>query len=302
MVSLARDCSRFVKKLGRTLRRLRSGVPRALQNVARIPNPLEEMEQTPLTAVGRPWYFGENRIDWEVCKADARCISWILKFTTDSDVIFYGARFAADTIWYPKIADVLSPRTLTNLFLDCLSYGRVTPDKPEHASVIRMALASVLSIQLCMEPKREDLQRLSGDIRHYVNGVSESELTLLPGVGTLRIVLETPYRASFREWENTSDHLPTTHKLCLSRVILQTIWRWRRVPNAPAVFNLEAVDLLCKGLMANGDHSHPALKIHCLLTMAISLGHQVDDIDTLFIPDDEYVISVFFPLTSLIKC
>jgi len=53
--------------------------------------------------------------------------------------------------------------------------------------------------------------------------------------------------------------------------------------------------------MANGDHSHPTLKINCLLILAISLGHQVDDIETLFIPDDEYVISVFFPLTSLIK-
>jgi len=293
--------SRSVKELTLFSKRLRSGARSALQNFGRTPNPPEETQQTPLSAVGQPWYFGENRIDWEACKADARCISWILNFTTDSDVIFYGARFAADTIWYPKIADVLSSRTLTNLFLDCLSYGRVTPGQSEQASVIGMALASVLSIQLCMKPEREDLQRLSGHIRHYVNGISESEPTFLPGVGILKIVLETPYRASFREWENTSDNLPTTHKLCLSRVILQTVWRWRRIPDAPVVFNLEAMDLLCKGLMANDGHSHPTLKMHCLLTMAISLGHQVDDIDTLFITSDVYVISLIFPLTSLIK-
>ena len=301
MGSLTWVYSRPMRKLGRILKRLRSGVRRALQNFGCIANPPREMEQTPLTTVGQPWYFGETRVDWEACKADARCISWILDFTTDNDVIFYGARFAADTIWYPKIAGVLSPHVLTNLFLECLSYGRVIPDKSEHASVIGMALASVLSIQLCMEPDREDLQRLSRKIHHYANCVSDLKPTLLPGIGILKIVSETPYDASFREWDNTSDNLPTTHKLCLSRVILQTVWRWRRIPGAPAVFDLEAIDLLCRGLMANGNHSHPTLKIHCLLILAISLGHQVDDIETLFIPDDEYVISVFFPLTSLIK-
>jgi len=285
------SCS--VKKL----RRLRSGVRSTLRKFGWIPAPPD----APLNAVGQRWYFGENRINWEVCKADARCISWILNFTTDSDVIFYGARFAADTIWYPKIADTLSPHVLSNLFIDCLSYGRVAPGQSEHATVIGMALASALSIQLCIEPEREDLRMLSGEIRHYADCVSQSEPTLLPEIGILRIVSEAPYDASFREWDNTSDHLPTTHKLCLSRVILQTVWRWRRIPGAPAVFNLEAIDLLCKGLMANGGHSHPTIKIYCLLTLAISLGFQVGEIDMLFISHDEYVISVFFPLTSLIK-
>ena len=301
MASLAESYSRSVKKLGQILKRLRSGVRSALQNFGCIPNPPGGMEQTPLAAVRQPWHFGEIHVDREVGKADARCISWMLNFTTDSDVAFYGARFATDTVWHPKIAGIISPHILAKPFFECLSYGRVIPGKLEHASVIGMALASVLSIQLCMGPEREDLQRLSGDIRRYVNGVSESEPTFVPGVGVLRFVLETPFHATFREWDNTSDHLPTAHKLCLSRVILQTIWRWKRIPTAPAVFNLDAIDLLCKGLMANGGHSQVTLKIHCLLILAISMGHQVDDINTLFIPDDEYVISVFDPLTSLIK-
>ena len=285
MVSIDRVYSYSVKKL----RRLRSGVRSTLRKFGWILVPPDAQ----LNAVGQGWYFGENRINWEVCKADARCISWILNFTTDSDVIFYGARFAADTIWYPKIADTLSPHVLSNLFLDCLSYGRVTPGQSEHASVIGMALASALSIQLCIEPGREDLQELSGSIHHYADCVSQSEPTLLPGIGILIIVSKAPYDASFSKWDK-SDDLPTTHKLCLSRVILQTVWRWRRIQDAPAVFNLEAIDLLCKGLMANGDHSHPILKIYCLLTLAISLGCQVGEIDMLFISNDEYVISVFF--------
>jgi len=301
MGSLTWVYSRSVEKLGQILKRFRSGVRRALQNFGCTPNLPGGMEETPLTAVGQPWYFGEIHVDWEARMADARCISWILNFTTDSDVIFYGARFAADAVWYPRIAGVLSPHVLTNLFLECLSYGRVIPDKSEHASMIGMALASVLSIQLCMEPEREDLRRLSREILHYANRVSESEPTFVSGVGVLRIVLETPFHATFREWDSTSDHLPMTHKLCLSRVILQTVWRWRRAPRAPAAFNLEAIDLLCRGLMANGGHSHPSLKIHCLLTLAISLGHRAGDINTLFIPNDEYVIPVFLLLTLLTK-
>jgi len=301
MTSLGEVYSRCVGRIGQIRTRLRSGVRSALQNFGRIPNPPGGVGQPPLVAVERPWYFGNISVDWEAHRTDARCISWMLNFTTDSDVTFYGARLAVDTIWYPNLAGILSPRLLFKLFVECLSYGRVIPSKLEHANMIGMALASVLSIQLCMEPEREDLRELSRDTRHFANLVSESEPTLVPGVGVLRIALETPNGASFREWDNTSDHLPTAHKLCLSRVILQTIWRWRRVTGAPVVFNLEAVDLLCRGLMANGDLSHPTLKIHCLLILAISLGYKFGGINTLFIPDDEYVISVLLPLTLLTK-
>jgi len=307
ITSLTGVCSRLTKKLRQVLGRLRSGVRNALQNLGCVPGAPEVVGQIPLAIVEPPaWFFGEISIDWEVCKADTRCISWMLDSTTDSDVIFCTARFAADMILYPEIAGALSPRIFANLFLECLSDGRVIPGKLEHASVIGMALASVLSIQLCMEPEREDLQRLSDSIRYYANWVSESEPTFLPGVGILRIVLETPHRAlsgSPRKLEifsNTPDCLPTTHKLCLSRTILQTIWRWRRIRDTATVFNLEAIDSFCKGLMANDDHILPALKINCFLIMAISLGHQVGDVHTLFIPNNECVIPQFSPLTLFI--
>jgi len=302
LISLPGIYSHSMNKLGKIRRRLRSGVQSALQNFGPVPNSPGEVGEVQLNNVGDHWYFGNVSTDWESSMTDACCISWMLNFTTDSDVIFYGAQFAADAVWHPKTASALSPHVLAKLFIECLSYGRIIPGKSEQASVIGMALASVLSIQLCTEPEREDLQRLRKDVLHYANCVSETELTLLPGVGILKIVLETPYDKSFREWDNISDHLPTAHKLCLSRVILQTVWRWRWMTGAPTVFNLEAIDLLCKGLMANGDHSHTTLKMHCLLIMAISLGHQVGEIHTLFIPDDEYVISLSFQLASLIKC
>ena len=241
-------------------------------------------------------------------KGDVRCISWMLDSATDSDVIFCTARFAADTTLYPEIAHVLSPRVLTNHFLGCLSYGRVIPGRLEHASVIGMALASVLSIQLCAGLGGEDLQRLSDNIHNYANSVTKSEPKLLPGVGILRIVSQTPEpvrSGSFQKWDifsNISDDLPTTDKLCLSRTVLQTVWRWRRIQRpSTTVFDLGAIDLFCKGLLANGGHTLPALKANCFLILAISLGHQVGDINVLFIPNNECVISPLFLVISLIK-
>jgi len=307
LTSLVGVCSYSAKKLRQILKRLRSGVRSALQGFGRVPNARGRTGEAPLAAVGPPnpnWFFGDISVDREAHQADARCISWILDFTTDSHVIFYGARFATEIIWYPEIAGTLSPHILAKPFVECLSYGRIIPNKLEEASVVGMALASILSIQFCIEPEREDLQRLSENLRHHAKYVSESEPKFWPGVGILMVVLGTPDGARLREWDifsNIPDDLPTTQKLCLSRVILQTVWRWRRVPDAPAVFNLEAIDSFCRGLMANRDHSHTALKIHCLLIMVISLGHQAGDIHALFTPDDEYVISSFFPLTSLIK-
>jgi len=294
--------SRSEKSLGQ---RLRLGVRSALQNLGCVPNPPRGAgSYIPLAVAGPPINFGSISVDWEACEADARCISWTLDFTTDSDVTFHAARFAAHTTWYPEIAGTFSPRVLAKLFVDCLSGGRVAPGRSEHASVIGMALASIISIQLCMKPEKEDLQSLSESIRYHVDHISESEPTSMPGVGVLRIVLAAPDHACLREWDIFSsipDDLPTTQKLCLSRIILQTIWRWRQIQGPPTIFNLKAIDLFCRALMANGDDSHPALKINCLLIMAISLGHQIGSIHTLFIPNNECVISRSFPLTSLIK-
>jgi len=305
MASLAGVYSFSAKSLRRTLLYFRSGVRTTLQHLGRVPGSPEDADRIPFAVMGPPnRLFGEVSVDWEVCKADARCVSWVLNSTTDSDVIFSTVRFAADMIWYPEIAGVLPPRILADLFLECLLGGRVIPGKLEHTNVIGMALASVLSIQLSMEPEREDLQGLCRTVYYCANRVSSCEPTLIPGVAILRIVSQTPGRVwsgGFRKWEgfsNISHRLPTTHKLCLSRTILLTIWRWRR-EDPITVFNVDGIELFCEGLIANGDRLSPTLKANCFLIMAISLGVQIADLRDLYTPNNEYVVSLWF-LSSLL--
>jgi len=304
---ILRAFARYLARNGSSFARsVKSLVAFLAKNFRRVQCAAVDIEQ-PAVAEPSAWNFGEISIDWEARKGDVRCISWMLDSATDSDVIFCTARFASDTTLYPKIAHVLSPRVLANHFLECLSDGRVIPSKLEHASVVGMALASVLSIQLCMEPERGDLLRLSNSIHHYANSVSESEPKLLPGVEILRTVSQTPERVrseGFQEWDifsKISDDLPATDKLCLSRIVLQTIWRWRRIQHPTTVFKLEEIGSFCRGLMANGGHILPTLKTHCFLIMAVSMGDPAGGVHVLFTPDTECVISPFFPSISLIE-
>jgi len=119
---------------------------------------------------------------------DVRCIAWVLDSTTDPDVIFSTVRFAADTILYPEIAGALSPHVLADLFFDCLLDGQVIPGKSEHASSIGMALASVLSIHLSMEPGDEGLHGLCGRIHNYI----EWAPSILTGRGRSQICCAFP--------------------------------------------------------------------------------------------------------------
>jgi hypothetical protein len=159
-----------------------------------------------------------------------------------------------------------------------------------------------------MEPEREDLLKLSDVTYYHVIQLSKCEPRLSLGMGVLRIVTETTGGAlprSFRKWwifSHIPGDLPTTHKLCLSRTILQTVWRWRRIqPQDPAtVFELGPIDLFCEGLMANGNHIVPTLKINCLLIMVISLGLKIPGVHCLDIPNTECVILLSFPLSLLI--
>ena len=292
----------FVKTI---LRRLRPGVRKALQNLGLVLDS-SRMENVPLANVHvGPPSDQEIPIDWGAYKTDVRCISWTLSHTTDIDVILSTALFAADTIWYPEITGALSPHILPNLLLKCLLGGRVIPGKLEYASAIGLALASVLSVQLCMEPERGDLQNLCHTIHNCTDQVSTSEPTLLPGVAILKFVSEIPERmqsGTVQEWRvfpGMSDHLPTAHKLCLSRMTLQTIWRWKRA-DTTTMFNLEGIESFCEGLMGNDDHTIPTLKVNCFLIMAISLGYQPPGIHALIVLDDECVVSLPLLLGLLI--
>jgi len=99
---------------GWILWRLRPGVRSTLRSFGCVPGVGEEVERIPLAIVvtSPTRVFKNIPIDWEVCRADVRCISWVLDSTTDIDVIFSTIRFAADTIWYPEIAGALSPHIL----------------------------------------------------------------------------------------------------------------------------------------------------------------------------------------------
>jgi len=294
------------KNLGRNLKHLCSGVRSALKSFHCLPVVAQEVEGIPVAAVvvSPTRVFEGISIDWEACKADARCISWVLHSMTDPDVILSTVRFAADTIWYPEIAGALSPHILADLFFDCLLDGRVIPGKEEHAASIGMALASVLSIQLTIEPEDRDLrdlcERISNnelvsfpwDLGH------QSQQILMLIIRGLKLVAKALPRdppLDHSGYQTMPKHLPTTHKLWLSRVVLQTFWRWRRVHDPPIIPGLFSVDDFCKALMADGGQMLVILKTNCFLIMAISLGLQID-IHDLYAPHNKYVPSPTFPM------
>jgi len=295
--------------LRRNLRHLRSGVRSALESFRCIPAMAEEAEHIPVAGVvvSPVRIFEDILIDWDVCKADARCISWMLHSTTDPDVIFSTVRFAADTIWYPEIAGVLSPHILVDLFFGCLVDGRVIPGKEEHAISIGMALSSVLSIQLSIEPESEELRGLCERISDDDELASPDDLVPPPKpmfmiLTILKFVAQTPPRAppwgSRVSWNNDSipEHLPTPHKVWLSRVMLQTFWRWRRVQDLPTVPHWPfPIDFLCERLLTGGDQTLVILKTNSFLAMAISLGLRVNVRD-LYAPHNKYVLPPTFPV------
>ena len=170
-----------ISNLGPILLRLRFGIITVLGNFGHVPSGTTEAERIPPAVVVAPptEIPREMFTGWEVCKADARCISWVLEFTTDIDVIFSTVRFAADMTWYPKIAGAVSPHLLADLFFDCLLDGEIVPGKLEYASSIGMALASVLSVQLSMEPQDEDLKELCRHISSKLH--SSAPVSVLTG-------------------------------------------------------------------------------------------------------------------------
>ena len=180
-----------IKHPGRIPGRLRPGLRSILMIFCCVPAVGEEAEHIPLVAIVTPpaRIFRDSSIHWEGCKADACCIFWILDSTTDISVIFSTVQFAADMIWYPEIAAALSPHVLADLFFDCLLVGQVIPGKAEHASSIGMALASILSIRLCMEPEDESLRELRDRLVSQVQWEHTSEPTLSLVATVLRLVV-----------------------------------------------------------------------------------------------------------------
>ena len=285
-----------IKKLRQILGCLHSGAQSALASAHYIPTAVGGAECIPLAVVVAPptQIFKSAPVDWDTCEADIRCISWVLYSTTDPDVILSTVQFAADMIWYPEIAGALSPHTLANLFFDCLLDGQVIPGKVEHASSIGMALASVLSIHLITEPESPAIKNLCEGILSIRVSSPEPVFKLVTGI--LRLVASTVEDSMFGNWElleSVPDHLSTTQKLWLSRVVLQTLWRWRCVQGPTRVFNLSIVEPICQRFATDGDQILLIFKTHCFLMLAISLGLQINICD-LYPPNTRYVIHPSF--------
>ena len=288
-----------IAKLRRIPRRLRSGIRHATRVFGCTPVVMAEAEHIPLATVtaAPARVFEDVVIDWEVCKADVRCISWVLDSTTDIDVIFSTVRFAADTIWYPEIAGALSPHTLADLFFDCLLDGNIIPGKSEHAISTGMALTSVLTVQLNMEPESEALgeicQRLQDRVRwgNSSTGPGSTPLSILV-MGALRCVAGSlsnapswPRALGWGFCRSAPDQLSTTHKLWFTRVLLQTLWRYQRVRKPITELWIYKVDSLFQKFMADDGWNVGILRTNCFLVAAISLGLQIDFRD-LYAPDN----------------
>jgi len=297
-----------IRGLRRILGRLRLGVRSTLRSFRCVPAVGEGAEHVSLTTiVTQPTrVFEDTSVDWEACKADVRCISWILDSTTDTDVIFSTVRFAADTIWYPEMAGALSPHILADLFFDCLLDGRVIPGKEEHGSSIGMALASVLSIRLSTEPDDEGLRRLCERLVYQLpqKCLSKSIFPLVMEVlkQVARVPTQDVSRMDWGVFAALPGRLPAAHKLWLSRVMLQTMWQRRRIQGPTGVLDIL---FMCVGLAdqvfaAVGDQMSNILKTNLFLILAISLGLQIG-IRDLYAPDNMYVTFPSSVSTPLIE-
>ena len=272
------------KDLRQSLGRILSGLHRELGCFNCGSSVEQEMECVIPAAVVVPptRVFEDISVDLKVCKADSRCIWWVFDYTTDTDVIFSTARFAADMIWYPEIAGVVSPHVLANLFFDCLLNERVIPGKSEHASAIGMALASVLSARLTAEPESQMLGELCHRIRERIPDVFPSDPTCLL-VADVLVAVTKPVAQKRRKLVRSSDmdrlvfgHLPTTKKIWFSRVMLQIFWRWSLSCDFPVVSPLYPFSFFGGEGMTGGNDTPIILKTNAFLIMAISLGLGVE--------------------------
>jgi len=284
---------RSVKNLRPVLSRLCAGVRSVLENSGCIPGAPKETEHVLLALVTSPSptrIFEDASVDWEVLKADICCISWVLSSTTDADVIYSTVRFAADIIWYPEVAGGLSAHTLADLFFDCPLDEQMVPGKSERASSIGMALASVLSTQLTMEPENQALRGLCQRICKHLEWVPSSDPTFMLVVSTLVSIADTPTHVSRLPSENLGlfwsipDNLSTMQKLWLIRIVLQTLWRWRRVQESTRALGLRAMGPICNSFAVDNGKTLATIKMSCFLTMAICLGLRICAHD-LYAPD-----------------
>ena len=283
-----------VKELRRLIRSFRSGMRSAARWMGCAVSVQSETPHVPLAAVVLPVrVFEDTPLDWASSRADTRCVAWVLRSSTDYDMIFSTVRFAADLIWYPEFPGPLSPYILADLFFECLLDRRVVSGKAGYASFIGMTLASVLSVQLSMEPGSKDLDQLCQSIVHNVDLSPSSEAAFGLVASVLDFVAQTPVPMANggslgAKINSPPSDLPVTFKLWLGRIILQTVWRWRRLQYNTTTIDFTWIVLTYKDLMAKGDQIPAVFSTISVLTLAICLGATIDIYD-LYPPNNEYV-------------
>jgi len=299
LIPLVARMGNALRRLGRGFRwfvqHLHSGMQSVASGLGCAAHVQQQTVHVALTGVALPEkLFEDVSLDWESCRADARCIAWMLSSTTDIDVILSTVHFAADTTWYPEIADTVSPQALADLFLDCLSARRVIPGKSEHAIATGMALGSILSIRLSMNPESNGLREVCERLITNLDRLPPPAPMFLLIKSVIVFVTRTPTRTLdyVRDVEVALSlapkHLSSTFKIWLSRVILQTMWRSKRSGYDLAAISSSHLST-CERLVADGDPVPTDYKINHLLIMAISLGLNIDLCD-LHAPNNEYVV------------
>ena len=186
----------------------------------------------------------------------------------------------------------MSLHILADLFFDCLLDGWVIPGKSEHASSIGMALASVLSTRLTMESEDEGLREFCEHLLSRVRWerLSEPMFSLVVAVFKLISCGPNDSRMGWELLQILPNRLSAAHRHWLSRIILQTFWRWRCIRGPAGALYLYAMEPMCRIFAAGGDQMPKVVKTNFFLILAISLGLQID-IRDLYAPNDKCVTS-----------
>ena len=293
-----------LKVAGLTFARLFKRLRSAIFALCRSPSPVVGPEDMPLAAVVEPTRIFDGALaDSTNHEADARCVAWVLYFTTDKDVILPSVRFAADIALYPAIATIVPTHVLADLFFECFSGWEIAAGKLDQARSAGMALASVLSVQLCLDPgsqMRELLERMHimdwfRMEDHTANLVVET-LCLVAGPppqlfqGSCLAYPDNPASGAIRRPDWSQGTIATTFKSWMTRILLQRVWRWRQDLSPDVIISMSKVKAF---FLASLDRSDPlpiSLKTTVVLTLAVALGQMVH-LDDLFVPAKKSVIS-----------
>ena len=149
-----------------------------------------------------------------------------------------------------------------------------------------MALASVFSTKLTIDPENQALRELCGRICNCVVHSPEPTFTLV--VATLKYFADSADADVPRFW-GVPKNVSTTQRLWFSRIVLQTVWRWMRV-HGSAVLRYDTMSLICNSSIADNDRTPAIIKTNWFLTMAICLGLRID-IRDLYAPNTKCVVT-----------